>query len=635
MLDRIQVFGYKRLRDVSVYVGRKTVALVGPNEAGKSSLLSALRLFDNTDAVPASSFSRSLRAQGRDPDEDVVVLWFSLSAEQQKRIRALPISNPPTHYLRHKRVNGQFAFSFHPSPRSKPITLFNMEREMSAAVGIVRSIRGITDDVPDAQFEADVSALQSTEAGQAFDGDAWERVFTDLLVSDDSDFEKTERSVIRSIRDYDQWGRPDRSVSVALRDWLGMRDPSFALFGGPERAISADNLLDDPTTQQSIALANLLEVAELSLEHLRANRTDRAYTRQLLDDANARLQVFFASRWSQEQIAVGLDLDGDNLRVIVKDLRKGSVGWLDITDRSDGLRMFVALATFLARRGDQVPPILLIDEAEQHLHVNAQSDLVRMLQSLAEIQQVIYTTHSPACLPTDIGNGVRFVEPLEDGVSRIRHDFWSLSSNGHIGFNPLLILMGAGAAAFSGLRSALLVEGASDMLLLPTLIKLATGANELDYQIAPGIAVASKADMQRLDLVASRVGFMVDGDPAGEDWRSQLIAAGMNERRVYMLPQGVAIEDLLDRAFYLETLGAFLDPKRPIVAEELGDGPIKGAVEAWGERNKVALPGPVVVVEHILGMHESREREIKLADQHITLLKGIHAWARKTLVAPK
>lgn len=57
--DRVEILGYRRLLKVSAYVGRKAVALVGPNEAGKSSVLSALRLFDTDDPVPAIDSTRS------------------------------------------------------------------------------------------------------------------------------------------------------------------------------------------------------------------------------------------------------------------------------------------------------------------------------------------------------------------------------------------------------------------------------------------------------------------------------------------------------------------------------------------------------------------------------------------------
>lgn len=270
----------------------------------------------------------------------------------------------------------------------------------------------------------------------------------------------------------------------------------------------------------------------------------------------------------------------------------------------------------------------MIDEAEQHLHINAQSDLVRTLQDLTKIQQVIYTTHSPGCLPADLGNGIRFVQPKEDCVSTIRHDFWSLSAGDHVGFNPLLMAMGAGATAFSGLRNSLLVEGASDILLLPTIIKLATGASELPYQVAPGISVASKNDMARMDLAASRVAFLVDGDGGGDDWREQLEAAGVNPSRVNQLPNNVAAEDLLDGTFFIESVNGILTVAghKPIVGVPEGSGPIKAGLASWLSAHKVSI-GPVAIAEHILGAHESGKRSIVLNPERVDSIASIDRWA--------
>jgi predicted ATP-dependent endonuclease of OLD family len=275
------------------------------------------------------------------------------------------------------------------------------------------------------------------------------------------------------------------------------------------------------------------------------------------------------------------------------------------------------------------PPILLIDEAEQHLHQNAQGDLIRMLQELSAVQQVIYTTHSPACLPADLGNGVRFVEPITGGLSTIRHDFWSLDRNEHVGFNPLLIVMGAGAAAFSSLRGALIAEGVSDMLLLPTLIKLATGKPELIYQVSPGIATASKGDMAKLDLVASRVAYVVDGDEGGNAWKQQLEGANVPKNRIRSLPAGVGLEDLLDRDFYLDAVAELGGIERAALDSAAVDVPIKSAVDTLKLKPRPA--GPIAFAEFVLGRHESGEAPILLRADKKRLLKDLDAWALKAI----
>lgn len=631
MLDHVEIKGFRRLLDTAAYVGRKTVALVGPNEAGKSSVLAALRLFEDESAVDPQSFSRTDRPRVRDSAEDVVVVSIALTRAQQELLDTMPLGVAPTHYRWHKRVSGGRRYSFNPSP-----TLSDAFRKSAAKAWdtLSAALTQLADDPSEAElseYMADFGTISAQVSGGEIDDAAIERVQERIAALKETTISANVRKALVVFEEYLKLEGGKRALASAIRARLGFSIPLFAMFGELERTMDAEYDIDADRTEQSIALANLLQVAELPLDVIRNNASDSAYLQQLLDEANVRLDAFFESKWSQEQVAVGLFVDGGVLRVFVKDKREGSVGWLNITERSDGLRMFVALATFLARRNPDVPPILLIDEADQHLHLNAQADFVRMLQDLKEVQQVIYTTHSPGCLPADLGNGVRFVEPLEGGTSIIRHDFWSMQNEGHVGFNPLLMVMGAGAAAFSGLREALIVEGASDMLILPTLIRLATDLSELPYQIAPGIATASQADMTRLDLVASRVAFLVDGDKSGLDWLEQLEIAGVPKSRMKVIGENAALEDFLDSKYYLETLNDFFRLPPRSLPTLTGAQPVKTEVAAWAKANRIAMPGPVVVAEQMLGMHESGERRIVINARRRRNLQAVHNWALKTL----
>lgn len=101
----------------------------------------------------------------------------------------------------------------------------------------------------------------------------------------------------------------------------------------------------------------------------------------------------------------------------------------------------LAPSAFLASGGWQVPPVLLIDEAETHLHFDAQADLVSVLLKSVDAEQVLYSTHSPGCLPSDLGTGIRLVtRDPEDAASLIKSDFWAGQEPG---FAPLLFAMGA------------------------------------------------------------------------------------------------------------------------------------------------------------------------------------------------
>ncbi|WP_166789267.1 MULTISPECIES: AAA family ATPase [unclassified Cryobacterium] len=632
LLDHFEIFEFRRLVKASAYVGRKTVAFVGPNEAGKSSVLAALLLFDNTNPVSPQSRSRSRRDEGWTANADVVRLDFAIPAAQIALLGDLPIRMAPTHYRRHKRVDGTIDYSFWPVPELKPELFTDADSLFPTLAKYVdeytSTIEGSDPEAASSQRDDPLLIANHFKGGEADEG-AFLR--TQSLIAEHIKLSNRYSSEASGAFDlYIRFALPSIDLRNLVRNQLEIVETQFVMFGSEERDIRSEYSLTDPATDTSIALRNLLLVAGLDLNRVREHRADSAYIAQLVDDARDRLARFFSARWSQESIAVGLQIDGDILRVHVRDVREGSVGWLDISERSDGLRTFVALATFLHSKGTEQPPILLIDEAEQHLHINAQADLVRMLQGLEQVQQVIYTTHSPGCLPADLGNGVRFVEPGAGGVSRIRHDFWSIKASDHVGFNPLLIVMGAAAAAFSGLRSAMVVEGAADMLLMPTLIQLAIGEKDLTYQVAPGIAAASKNDMGVLDTIAAKVVFLVDGDAGGKAWNKQLVEASIPAKRIRSLPPEEALEDFLHEDFYIQTLNDFFSITKVSTEAISGTGPIKVRLNAWASTNRESMPGPVAVAEHILGLHESGERLIRLKPDRRRTLQALHAWAEKS-----
>jgi hypothetical protein len=197
--------------------------------------------------------------------------------------------------------------------------------------------------------------------------------------------------------------------------------------------------------------------------------------------------------------------------------------------------------------------------------------------------------------------------------------------------------MGAGAAAFSSLRRAVVAEGPSDMILLPTLLRAATRLDELDYQIAPGLSVTPKADLASVDQSAVNVAYLVDGDEGGRTWRDQLVEVGVDAQQIVELKDGWGLEDLLDREFfvgvYLEAAGR----SESFADLTFGAGPIKKQLEdmfaGWG----ASPPGAVLVADALLDRIDRSNpsapdhQRVKLAPNASAELKRLHTQFTKTL----
>lgn len=349
---------------------------------------------------------------------------------------------------------------------------------------------------------------------------------------------------------------PNDAIRSALQD----RVPRFLLFSDGDREIAAEYSLSDDELRSDppAPLRYLLLVAGTDVEQLWSTlqNGDLAVVRTLQRRLNETLRIRLAPMWTQSQLTVELTLNQDGvLEVNIEELDSPDYAVTPIAERSDGLRAFLGLICFLTAQQLDRPPVLMIDEAERNLHYDAQADLVRVLTRELDVHKVLYTTHSPGCLPLDLGTGIRVVkrDPTDPGASKLENTFWTKTDPG---FSHLLFAMGAEAAAFSAFRRAVLAEGVSEMILLPTLLRNASAGRPLDFQVAFGLS--NMAVASALGTVALITTFLVDGDEAGDRKKAELRAAGFPDSHIFQLPRGKALEDLVDRATYLQVVDDFL-----------------------------------------------------------------------------
>ena len=532
----------------------KVVALVGPNEAGKSSVLDAIAGLGN-----ANPFAANDVARGKADDQLRIIGRFLLDEEELETAR-LP---NPTWLCVHKQLDGKQTYSFdprHPSRnldhRAPAITaaeaLLADEDLLAAAAAaypaLGEQLKSYLVELREAPSDLDKPTLQTArEIGQSLIGlaeaHAEAGVATDLakLWSDLVDLEAAPSP----------W---ERAIGAVLS-----RVPRILYFDEAARRLASDYSID--TLRQAVppALAALFKVAKLHFADVLASidSANSAALTTIEARANRALEIAFKEAWKQSGIRVALRFSFVLVEIqVVND----NVEFTPLAERSDGLRQFVALHAFAAQNhADR--PILLIDEAEQRLHYDAQADLVQMLTRQQVASKVIYTTHSAGCLPEDLGQGVRLIEPAADGsaMSSVRNKFWSRPGGG---FSPLLFGLGATTLAFFPTRHAVCVEGASDMLLYPKMFREALAKTELDYQIVPNLSSAVQSMAPMIPEAAAKIAFLVDGDDGGLAIRDGLLASGIEAGRIIVLGAGagdaVEIEDFIEPSLLLRAANALI-----------------------------------------------------------------------------
>lgn len=636
---KIELDGYKRLSSTSCNTDTRLLAFVGPNEAGKSSLLQALRWLSDPAESPLNPKNHT-RGRELDDDHAAVRMIFELGPDDLTALSDLAVAEPITGYRVSRRVNGVRGSDASPFPERDPAPFVDLETRIN------RGRRNLAAQIAAASKALREEELDDNETSHLPDPDVW---FNELIegIADreatgwPNELSKSTDAVVEwleSVAPTSRSGKPrDVELAGAIRTVVSIIDgehpasiarrrlmarmPRVIEFTEEQRELQRVHVISDEDARNDLAPAmkNLLQIAELDVDKLWSfiERDMGSAVESTIAEANVRLSEFFGQAWNQSKVTVHLKVDSQRLELWLAELdNKAHI--TDIEERSDGLLMFVALAAFVASQRLNIPPILLIDEAETHLHFDAQADLVGVLLKQVKATQVFYTTHSPGCLPADLGTGIRLVQRSKSntGISKIHNDFWT---NEEPGFAPLLYAMGATAAAFSRCRLAVLAEGAADMVLLPTLLRKAAGIDDLEYQVAPGLANAHAYGMDVEDI-AAKVVYLTDGDTQGATYRKQLKDAEVADVRVFQLPDKTTSEDLLDRDYFIRVANDLLPDGAAVASKDLpASTPIAKAFELWAKKNGYSV-GHVALAYGLI----AKPKKIVFAPGAVEALRRLH-----------
>jgi hypothetical protein len=591
-LIKANVSGYKRLaEDCELNLDTDPVCIVGPNAAGKSSFLDALTHLNDGKRFADAEKTREPGGGRLEPN---IEARFELDEEDRELLAAIPEASEVTQFFVIKNEEDGLFYWADPFPkrdiskRESVRLALNLLQDLewpSKGQEAEQGLEAPPEPLVGELFERALALAESDEEeiggeaqafrllghrigpmlgqidakakeGEEYEGPTWPE-FPKSLRSLPADLEALTASEVDD--------RPLDKVEEALKGTV----PRFLKFDEPARDLDSAYDLTEERPDDDRGIHNFLALAGTTWERAGAVslQNDPGVTKVYVEDLDARLREKAALEWGQSDITIAVTLNPPTLSIVISMQERDFIGF---TDHSDGLKAFVALRAFVARAADEgagVRPIVLIDEADRHLHYDAQADLIRVLEEQDEAAQIIYTTHSAGCLPRDLGLGIRAIVPKTKKVagelrqgdhSEAINRFWTMGP----GFSPLLLAMGAGAFAFAATQLAVITEGMSDALLLPTLLREAAGLERLSYQAVPGFAEATPDEINRFDLIAGRVAFLADGDDGGRRHVGKLRDNGIEAEQILYLgddpKSGLSIEDLLAKSVYLKAVNGHL-----------------------------------------------------------------------------
>lgn len=616
-LLKVRFRDFRRFRGTcSLDVDEALVALVGPNEAGKSSVLAGIEMLLERRAPEERDVTR-----GSGGPAHVGGLFF-LEPDDRAALAGIH-DGQLVERVWVARESGSTSTRWDPEPF--PHRDVRPRRRCEA---LVRALQG--DPGLDAQYSTDSDAPWDPQLFV----DVLDQLLSDAETLDDGVIESLETLAAR-LRDlvylpHDPEGdegdheideevataterrREARDLAVAAlvdqaqterqpRRWqqvvdaLQERLPSVAFFRPEDRELQTTYVLSEIADDPPNALENLCTVAGLNIGELNADwETKKPHIEKLIENANTFIKDRFQMTWNQSTVYPRFDAPNDGiLRLFIS--TEGDADYSEVQERSEGLRWFLALDAFLAAQGTRLP-VLLVDEAETHLHYDAQADLVDALMRQKLAAKVIYTTHSIGCLPPDLGRGIRAVLPERDTErSKIENSYWSIDPDGNdkVGYTPLLFAMGARLLSLTVPRYGLICEGPSEAILLPTLMREVADLPKLSYRVVPGLSEIAKTQMRALSQHAGKVGCLTDGDSAGRKLLKQVKTAGAIEPaclfNLSSIVAGCTLEDLVDADVFAHAVNIELETwgisGARLTSADVPDIGRSAALKVWCEAN--------------------------------------------------
>jgi hypothetical protein len=274
-LVSVALHGYKRFAErSSMNVDGKLVAIVGPNESGKTSFLDALRHLTHFESFRTSGPERELTRGREIPDnQDVIEATYLVEDGDREALKDVPGIDQIRWCLVAKQAGGgSHYYTFKPlhlrrslRPRQRAVRLLNgvssrqrFERvaEQSPYANFVDEVRGLA------------SILETSEETLSDETRAKIGSVTTMLESAVHDegpqYVRELSQLLQDLAEHEADRPPWRKVI----DVISKRKPTFSRFSDDERLLASEYNIEEVWQNPPAALRNLTRLADLDLEVL-------------------------------------------------------------------------------------------------------------------------------------------------------------------------------------------------------------------------------------------------------------------------------------------------------------------------------------------------------------------------------
>lgn len=291
----------------------------------------------------------------------------------------------------------------------------------------------------------------------------------------------------------------------------------------------------------------------------------------MLDSASANMTRNFKEWWKQGNYVFKFSADGAYFRIWVSDnIRPENI---ELENRSSGLQWFFSfyLVFVTENAGEHDNAIILLDEPGHTLHPMAQKDLAVFFNSLAEKNQLIYTTHSPFLVDPMNITRTKVVYAGEDGKTNISDNLKIKKKVAQKSIYPINSAIGITISDTMLIGSKpIIVEGVSDQIYLTYIKRKLMKENALTFEqelvfmpvdgtknIKPVVSIITGKE-EELPIV------LLDSDTAGEEKKKSLkknLYKDEDENKLLSVKdylhtkvEKAEIEDVMDENFIVDAV---------------------------------------------------------------------------------
>lgn len=589
-LIAFRIQNYKCVRDSGWIELEPLTTIVGRNEAGKTSLLRALHKLNpmSDDPYVRAEFPRGFR---REFDSDLVVssARFRLEPEEVAELQEIAQGDLASEVVEVVRDYGNrlevelsnevFPGKLHPNDIGRAC---EKVAAASAACGsefcrvhgeCVQELGRLARDGRFAELEAAVEPHKA-------------RLTTALSPADQPQRGEEDAALQRYAAALAQLAKQLKGAKTPQQrahEYVVQRLPRF-IYMDDYRTFTGTAWLDqvnDRAKKNSLTPADqtllmLFKLSGLELEKQLAQgaANDREERQYDLSDASATLSNEIEGRWRQRKYEVEFEADGHQFFTFVKS--GGQRDRIKLEERSRGFQWFFSFDMLFMHESEGTFEgcVLLLDEPGLHLHPEGQRDLLKRLESYAEGNTLIYSTHLPFMIDLRKPERIRVLSESDTGTQV--SDNLALAQPQEKLTLQAALGVGASQSYLVGQRN-LVVEGVDDFWVVTELSNLCgrSGVDGLDDDVVISAAGgASEAAYLAAFMVGQdlAVAVLLDSDQAGDTAEDKLVKDWLTryKRTAQVLRLGDAIahkpagiEDVFDEQFYVDAVQTVYGQRLP------------------------------------------------------------------------